>query len=169
MKRSGPTQRGRSRIQKGVVANKNELLITCALLDEQLQQSIAALKKERPNSSEAAAERDESAANFEELRQRLLVLKKAVAKPGSKKQELEKTVLTFQEGVRKVWEKHHDWICTRSVEASLFVLAITACGVAGAGGPISVIVSGAIAANKTISAALKSVRGKLKWPKITIG
>jgi hydroxymethylpyrimidine/phosphomethylpyrimidine kinase len=127
-----------------------------------LQQSIAALKKERPNHPEAVTVRDERAAELEDLRQRVIVLKAAIAKPGAKKDDVEKSVRSFQEGVQKVWEKHHDWICTRSVEAGLFVLCITACGLAGTGSTVAVLVSAALAGHKRIGEALKSLKGKLK-------
>jgi hypothetical protein len=153
----------RSKIAKAVLANETQVTIATAAVTLLIDEKIASLKAERPNSDQATVRRDNALTAYQALRSKLTELQAAIAsfRAGtSKEPALTRAVHSFKSGVQSWWNKNHQTICARAYEAGLFMSLVAVCEMTGASGNISVLVSAALAGGKPIMGALKSIGRK---------
>jgi hypothetical protein len=154
-----PKVRGPSRIARTVAANKAPLMIACDSLGLLLDEKLAALRDQRPNSAAGISKRDDEIADLVRLRGDLRKLKNAVSQG---KKAVDASVISFRDGVQLWWNKHHEKICSRGFDIAMFLSAITVCSLAGVGGNVAVLISGALVGGKSVVDAIKAV-GKGFW------
>jgi hypothetical protein len=65
------------------------------------------------------------------------------------------------DGIRKTWEKRHEEICTKVLDATLFVSSVSLCALVGCGGAAAVAVSGALVGGKPVIEALRTLPKRL--------
>jgi hypothetical protein len=155
--RKSPPQ---TQIGRAVLKNKAQIVFSIEPLLVLIDQKIAALREERPNSDEAHAKRDEAIAQYEDLKSRLEGLRAAASNYNGGKAE-EKSVVSqvksFADGVSAWWTKHHTHICEKAYDAALFSGCVGVCWLAGSGGALAVAVSAALVGGKPIVDALKAL------------
>jgi hypothetical protein len=154
-----PKRRGQSRIARTVAANKEPLMIACDSLVMLLEEKLAALREQRPNSAAGISKRDDEIADLVRLKRALRILHNAVSQG---KKSVDVSVISFRDGVQQWWDRHHENICSRSFDLAMFLSAVTVCSLAGAGGTAAVLISGALVGGKSVVDAIKAT-GKGLW------
>ena len=155
---------GRTKIAKAVSANANQITITATALALLIDDKIAALEAERPNSDDTQVHRDQALSEYQMLRAKLTQLQAAIANflaDKSKETALSKDVKSFKSGVRDWWTKSSDTICSKAYDAGVFALLVSICSMAGASGSTAVIASAALAGGKPVIEVLKNLARKL--------
>lgn len=158
-------QRIKTRIVDAVETNFDQIVVSSRSLELILKERIKGLRDERPNSSEATDERDASIEHYKKLQVDLISMRKAVVnfkRQRAKEAEVVKAVKTFRDGVRAWWMKNHQSICTKGFDIGLFLSCVTLCSIAGAGGAVAVVISGALVGGKPVADVLKGM-GKKLW------
>lgn len=158
--RTTPVSKPRSKIGRALLANKHEIALSATALLILINEKIASLRAQRPNSNEAKSQLEEEIAQYEGLREQLDALTNAAASFAAgevKEGTAVKSATGFADGVQSWWTKSHPKICERAFDMALFVSAVGVCSLAGAGGLVSVIVSGALVGGKPVIDAIKSV------------
>ena len=153
-------RRPRTVIGKAVVDNEEQIAPAAAALMLLLEQRLATLREMRPNSNDARRERDEEIAHYEALKRQLNVFMMAAQSFIRGKDDEARAVAStrsFADGVLSWWTKRHQQICDRTFEMALFFSAVGVCSLAGAGGALSVSVSGALVGGKPVVEAIKSI------------
>jgi hypothetical protein len=69
---------------------------------------------------------------------------------------------TFVQGIQNWWEKGHEKICNKALDAAIFISCLSVCSLIGCGGATAVVVSGAIAGGKPVVDALKALSKRLR-------
>lgn len=154
----------RTKIGKALKANEREIDLAIAGLLLQIEEKLADLKNERPNSEQAIAAQDKRVADYERMRNELESVRQMVAlfkKGGVKEAKVVQSVNTFADGVKDWWHKSHATICTRTFDLGLFASSVGICSMAGAGGKLAVVVSAALVGGKSVTGALKGLSKKI--------
>jgi hypothetical protein len=144
------------------------LLLSASALLLLIDEKIATLWGQHPNSHEAIQARDFEIAHYQGLRTQLQTLRDdaaAFAQGSTKETSAVQSVKTYAEGVQSWWTKRYDQICERTFEMGLFISAVGVCSLAGAGGWVSVAISGALVGGKPVVDAIKSIGKSL--PKVS--
>lgn len=157
---SGQNVRGK-KVIKSVSANRPQILLLSSALRLLLDEKLAALRQERPNSEEAIANRDAQIADYENLRTELHALTENIeaskSHPEEREKNINKSVRSFSDGVRNWWDRGHEKICAKAYDMSMFLSAVTICSLAGAGGQTAVAVSAVLVGGKPVADALKGL------------
>jgi hypothetical protein len=139
-------------------ANKAVILLSVASLVLFIDQKLAQLQDERPNDKDAQAARDEAIAHYEKLKQDVEALREVTLSGNVNAKTVENVANRFVHRIQDWWEKDFEKIC----DTALFTLCVSVCSLVGAGGPLTVAVSGALVGGKPIIDALKAVPKRLK-------
>jgi hypothetical protein len=153
----------RTKIGKALEANESEIDLAIAGLLLQIEDKLAGLKNERPNSEEAIASRNARISDYERMRSELENIRQMAAlfrKGEVKEAKVVQSVNTFADGVRAWWNKNHATICTRTFDLGLFASSVGICSMAGAGGKVAAVVSAALVGGKSVTSALKGLSKK---------
>jgi hypothetical protein len=97
----------RTKIGKALKANEREIDLAIAGLLLQIEEKLADLRNERPNSEEAIAGRNKRVADYERMRAELENIRQMVAlfKKGEVKEaKVVQSVNTFADGVKDWWD-----------------------------------------------------------------
>jgi hypothetical protein len=151
-------------IGKLVAKNQVQIALASGSLLLLIDEKLAALETELPNSEEAKVARENAIEQYTQLRTDLSDLKNAVSELHNGKGEESKVVNSvgvFATGVRAWWNHGHAQICERTYDMGIFAAAVAICAMAGAGGQLAVIVSAALVGSKSASNALKKLAKKL--------
>jgi PTS system mannose-specific IIA component len=159
----------RTKIGKAILDNQQQIMLATAALSVQFDEKLASLRAALPNSGVSQRERDAQIANYEQLKESLEKFRVSSIEfcTGSGKEaNVVKSSKTFSDGISAWWTKHHEKICERTLDVTIFLSSVLVCSAAGAGGPLSVLISSALVGRKSIVDALRSV-GKV-LPKVRI-
>jgi hypothetical protein len=147
-------------IAGAVLQNKVQIVSTAASLSLLIDDKVAALKAELPNSVEAQTVRAQSIADLEDLKVRLEALRNAAIEFAAGKAHEEAIVnasSSFADGVAAWWAKCHVQICEKAYDMWLFGLGVSICSLAGSDGQLAVVVSGALVGGKPVAGAIKAL------------
>lgn len=161
--RRARARRMRTAVGKAIQRNQTTVVLQAGALLLLLEEKIASLKDERPNEPEAIARRDEAVMLYEGLKQQLEAIRTTAVELEQPKGESKaaQSAVSFTQGVRNWWNKKHVDICNHTFEAGLFLSCAALCSLMGAGGPLAVVVSGAVVKGKPVVEALKAVAKRL--------
>jgi len=163
VRKSPSKESARTKIGKAVKTNGSEINLAIAGLLLQIEDKLAGLKNERPNSEEAIASRNARISEYERMHSELENIRQMIAlfKNGEVKEaKVVQSVTKFADGVRAWWNMNHAFICTRTFELGLFASSVGICSMAGAGGKVAAIVSAALVGGKSVTGALKGITKK---------
>jgi hypothetical protein len=163
-----PKAPAKTRQSEAVVMNHQQIAISSKALIILLDDKIAALQSERPNSQEAIAARENSILAYRAIRGDLAALQAAAttfgSRPGAKEQQqVLKSAKRFADGVGDWWNKHHDSICSKAFDMGMFLSAVSICSLAGSGGKVAAIIGAALVGGKSVGGVLKGLAKKLPW------
>jgi hypothetical protein len=161
-------KRARSVIGRAILGNRHQLLLSASALLLLIDEKIATLQGQNPNSHEAIQARDLEIAHYERFRKQLQTLRDdaaAFSEGSTKETNAVQSVKAYAEGIQSWWTKRYDQICERTFEMGLFMSAVGVCSLAGAGGWVSVAVSGALVGGKPVVDAIKSIAKSI--PKVS--
>jgi restriction endonuclease len=159
---TGSRSRARTRAGRAILANQPEIAVTSAAIIVLIDERLAQLRNERPNSSEATSDKESSIEQYERLKQDVTALADAAAKfrqGAVSEREAVKASKSMFDGIRGWWDKGHEKICERTFDMGLFATAVSICSMAGAGGKVTVAVSAALVGGKQLGTALKGLKG----------
>jgi len=153
----------------GVIkTNRVAIVLSIASLEILVDEQLASLRDQRPNEPRAQDARNEAIAHYEKLKLDLETLRGATEQPelGKTDEDIETAATSFAQGIRNWWTKKHEDICDKAYDAAIrgndaaiFLSCVSVCSLMGCGGPIAVVLSGAIAGRKTVVEALKAFGG----------
>jgi hypothetical protein len=146
-----------------VLQNKVQIVNTATSLSLLIDDKVAALKAELPNSVEGQTARAQSIADFEDLKVKLEALRNAAIEFAAGKAHEEAIVnasSSFADGVAAWWAKCHVQICEKAYDMWLFGLGISICSLAGSDGQLAVVVSSALVGGKPVAGAIKALLQK---------
>ncbi len=149
-----------TKIGRAIVENKVLIAISSTASLLLLDEKLTILRAQLPNSDEARTARDEEIARYELLRRQVdefRIIADEFARGDTKEPIAVDATKTFSEGVRSWWTERHQQICERTFDLALFASAVGVCSLAGAGGIMSVAVSGALVGGKPVVDVLKSI------------
>lgn len=161
--KSRPKKKARTKIGKAIEENETEIDLAIAGLILQIEDKLAVLRTERPNSDDAITRRDERISDYERMRAELETIRQMMSrfKTGEVKEaNVVQSVNTFADGIKSWWNESHATICTRAFDLGLFASSVGICSMAGAGGKIAVVVSAALVGGKSVTGALKGLSKK---------
>jgi hypothetical protein len=150
-------------IGKTVTKNRVQIALASGSLLLLIDEKLAALEAELPNSEEAKVARENAIEQYTQLRTNLSDLKNAISELHKGKGEESKVVNSvgvFAGGVRAWWNHGHEQICERTYDMGMFAAAVAICAMAGAGGQLAVIISAALVGSKAAGNALKKLAKK---------
>jgi hypothetical protein len=153
-------RRPRTKIGRFVVANQDQIVLSTTAILLLIDEKLAFVRERRPNSDDAKAALRQEIARFELLRQQVdefRIATRMFARREAREAAIVQSTKTFMEGIQSWWTKSHQQICDRSLDMALFLSSVGVCSLAGAGGPLSVVVSGALVGGKPVVDAIKSI------------
>ncbi len=133
-------------IGRAVLGNKAALQLAAFSLRASLDARIEQIQAERSNS--------EDPAQYEDLRRR--VDEFLIASMSDDEGPVVATTLSIADGLRNCWTVDHLGICNKALNMGLFAGGLAICGLAGALGPVSVPIVGALVGGKEVVSALES-------------
>jgi hypothetical protein len=157
-------RRANTRIGRAVLANQVQIAATAGALEALLDEKVASLRRELPNSREAIKQRDASIEEHLRLKAQVRDLAEVVAqfkKSEVKEKDVVETVKTLGKGLQAWWATHHERICDSTYSVGLFTTAMTLCSLAGVQGKTVAVIAGALAGGKPLVDVLKSFGKKL--------
>jgi hypothetical protein len=112
-----------------VRTNRTAIVLSVASLMVLIDDKLATLRRERPNSRDAQAVRDETIAHYENLKQDLEALRDVASHNRGKVKDrtVDKVANKFVQGVRNWWEKDHEQICGKGYDAAIFISCLSVC------------------------------------------
>lgn len=152
----------RTVIGKAILSNQAQIALTSAALVALVDERIAAIRNERPNSPEAIEENERRIEDYERLKRDVTAVAEAAAKFKEgvvSEREAVKSLKSLLEGIQGWWKRSHEKICDRAFDMGLFATAVSICSMAGAGGKVAVAVSAALVGGKQLGTALKGLKG----------
>jgi hypothetical protein len=156
-----PKRQARSaRIASTVKANRNQIVVATEALALQIDDKLAKLKNENPNSPEAIAARDSAISDYEVLRAQVTTLQQAVAKltaSAKSKEQAAKAALSFGDGVKGWWNKQHVNILEKSAEMGLVLSAVGVCSLLGVSPNMAMAAAVALVGGKSVAKGLRGV------------
>lgn len=151
--------------ERAVAGNGAQVVLSIETLSMLVDQRIAVLEAERPNSSEEITRRDDELAECRALQATLSALRNAVAEykvqPAAGRM-LEETAGAFSRGVQGWWEKRAISICDSTAELTMFLAAVSVCSAVGVAPTIAAIVAGALFGRKSALSVLKNLAKKVR-------
>ena len=151
-----------ARIASTVKANKNQIFITTEALAIQIDDKLAKLKTENPNSDEAIAALKSEISDYEALKTQVEDLKKAVAKlsqSAASKEQTAKAAMSFGDGVKGWWNKQHVNILEKSAEMGVVLSAVGVCHLLGVSPNMAMAAATALVGGRSVARALKGALG----------
>jgi hypothetical protein len=158
------SRRMRTVVGRAARANNVTILLSIPSLALLTDEKLTSLRDERPNDPDAQAARDAAIAHYEEIKQDLEALRGvaiAIKQGNADENAATKVANSFTDGIRKTWEKRHEDICTKVLDATLFVSCIGLCSLFGCAGTAAVAVSGTLVGGRPVIDALKSLPKRL--------
>ena len=152
---------GKSPIARAIATNKSELIVACAGLLETIDRQLGALQGRPPNSPSSVKKQKEELDDLTYLREKVVELQRAVVSRRVPGKRIDAPVLSVRGAVNKYWQRHSQRTVGQGISLTLFSLSMSVCGLAGAGGPMTAVVAGAIAGGKPLVDALRSLGVKL--------
>lgn len=125
-----------------------------------IDERITSLKAELPNSEDAQAARNQSIANYEQLKTRLEALRDAALEFSSgdaKEETVVEASTSLAQGIAAWWTQCHVQICERVFDMGLFTLGVSVCSLAGSGGALAAAVSGVLVKGKPVADTIKAL------------
>lgn len=147
-------------VGKAILQNQTQIVLLAEAALRLIDERLASLATERPNSEDAKKDRDQAIAVYRNTRKQLEALHGAVlafSAGATEEKALVDTTHTFTKGVDDWWTKLHVRICERAFDIGLFLSSVTICSLAGSGGTVAVAVSGALVGGKNVVDALKAL------------
>ncbi|WP_453965953.1 hypothetical protein [Bradyrhizobium elkanii] len=150
----------RTRVVKALIANADELQTATATSLALVEDRIAVLSQERPNSDQSIAQRDNELKALTQMKGQLETIRNL---PGELKKgqvsekDANKSIKSFSDGVREYWNANSEVICGKAVNIALFTSTVLVCKLAGASGDLTIAVSAAVAGGKTVMDGLKGI------------
>jgi hypothetical protein len=158
------TAKSKTRIGKGVEANKDQILVQIASLMLQVDAKLGGLRDERPNSLEATATRDTHISEYENLRSQLEDIRNSVTEYISGK-ESEKQVVeavnTFKETVAEWWDKSRNKVLDSASSSAVFVGSAGLLHLMNADSGIALAIAGTLIGGETVVKAIKALPRRL--------
>ena len=154
------TGKATTKIGQAIVANDNQIVLAIEALNLQIEDKIAVLKADLPNSEEAKAKKEASISEFEAMSTELERIKVAVQqfkKNEVKEKEVVQTVTTFKETLGKWWHKSHDAILSSTSNSALFIGATGLLHAVSADSGAALAIVGSLIGGETVVKALKAL------------
>jgi hypothetical protein len=158
----------RTTIVVAVVRNRAEIDLLAASFLELIDVKLGALRQERSNSDEAAAE----IADYEDLKRRIEAFLDRASRFVEKKTDESSVVIAttlFAQGLSAWWSKRHVEICDQAygklltgLDMAIFGIGVDICVQAGATGALVIAIPGVIAGGDRVLQAVKAVLGSKK-------
>jgi hypothetical protein len=155
-------------IVAAVVRNQAEIDLLAASFLELIDVKLEALRQQRSNSDEAAAE----IADYEDLKQRVeAFLDRASQFVESKTDETSVVIATksFAQGLSNWWSKRQVGICDQAygriltgLDMAIFGIGVDICIQAGATGALAIAIPGVVAGGDRVLQAVKAIMGSKK-------
>lgn len=161
----GSSRRVRTQVGRAILANQPQIAVTSAALIVLIDERLATLRNERPNSPAAIEKNEEIIQQYERLKQDVAAIADGAAKfkDGTIDEATAvKSSKSLIDGIQNWWSKSHERICERAFDVGLFATAVSICSMAGSGGKIAVAVSAALVGGKKLTDALKGLKGLWK-------
>jgi hypothetical protein len=133
-------------IGKAVLSNKVALQLAVLSLRASLDAKLEQMRADRSNS--------EDPAQYEDLRRR--VDEFLIASMSKDEAPVVATTLSLADGLRNWWAVDHSNICNRVLNMGLFAGGLAICGMAGALGPVSVLIVATLIGGKDVASSLES-------------
>jgi hypothetical protein len=147
---------------QAILANEAYITITSAALLLLIDERLATLREEKPNSDEMKAQKDDAIAQYERLKKDVQAMAQMASdfKSGAANEKAAvKASKSFAEGLQSWWTKGHEKIVQSAYDVSLFGTAVAICSMAGSGGKVAAAVSAALVGGKQLGAALRGLKG----------
>jgi len=144
--------------------NKEQIVIAVSVLVSLIDDKLAELRGQKPNSSEAIAARDTAVSDCEKLKAKVNELRQAVEKFTAgkiKEPTVARKATSFGEGVANWWMKGHEGILSTSYSTGVFLSAVALCSLMGVNPTFAAGIAGVLVGGKTVAGALKSLPKKL--------
>lgn len=141
-------------------SNGKHVLLLAASLGLLIEEKLASLREELPNTQKGSKVRDKQIAEFEVLQKRVEELEEAVAeftKGRVKESTLASATYSFSDGIQDWWKHSHDNIITTSFGMTIFVLGTAICTQLGVPAKEAAFLSAALAGGASLPAALKKL------------
>jgi hypothetical protein len=161
VKRAKGRRSARTVVGRSVLKNTVKIEETGAVFIALLEGAIEELQRKRPNSDEGKAAVKNEIAECEDLKRRVeafLATASQFSAEKAKETSVVKTTLSLQEGIADWWTKDHREICDLTFRFGLFGAGLGLCVLAGAGGPLSALIPGAMFGGKPVVEAIKAWR-----------
>ena len=140
-----------------VIQHSDSIILGLVGLLLRIDEKLESLQRQLPNSDEARAVRDETIANYEELKRNADALLDAALKFAAAETEEEvvvETSVSFTGAINNWWTKRH----VEAFDMSLFVGGLGICTLLGAGGPLAAAICGALVGGKQVVEAIKAIK-----------
>lgn len=127
----------RTTVGRSVQTKRVAIVLSVASLVVLINEKLELLRGQRPNERDAQPAWDAAVAHYESLKQNLEALCTGSLKLESgeiKEKAVEKSSNAFVRCIRNWWEKKHEQICDKTLDAAIFVSCVTICSLVGAGG-----------------------------------
>lgn len=147
-----------------IKVNREKIVLAAAALASLIDEKLASLQQQKPNSPESITARDTAISDYEKLKAKVDALRAAVDKFTEGRitePAVAKTANSFGEGVSKWWAKRHDGILTTGYNTGIFLSAVALCSLVGVNPTFAAGVTGALVGGKTVAGALKSLPKRL--------
>ena len=140
-----------------MVANAEVIQVLGIGLLSLIEERIAALNAERPNSDGAREELRIRIAEYEKLKSEVEIVARAATdlKAGKiKEPDAAKISQAFSEGLEKWWKKKHAMV----LDVGVFTMALSICSLAGSGGWLTATALAGLVGGKKLTDALKGTK-----------
>lgn len=162
--RARPQPSARTRVGKALTLNGDELKTAATTSLLLVEDRLEVLNSERPNSTEAKAQKQKEIESLTVLRDQLAVIRdlpEQIKNGAVSEGQANKSVKSFADTVREYWNKNSEMICSRAVTIALFSSTVLVCKLAGASGDFTIAVSAAMAGGKNVMDGLKGIARKV--------
>jgi|EndMetStandDraft_7_1072992.scaffolds.fasta_scaffold02216_7 hypothetical protein len=109
-------------ITHSVQANRAQLIIACEALKALIEDRLASLRNERPNSTPSREKRDLAIKYLTRFRDETISLREAIV--AAPKNKVEKPVVSFEDGLKRWWTNDHENICSRGFDLGMLLTAV---------------------------------------------
>jgi hypothetical protein len=148
-------------VGRAILQNAAKIEETGAVFIALLEGAIEELRRKRPNSDEGKAVVKNEIADCEDLKRRVEAFL-AAASQFSTRAVQEPSVVSattfLEKGIANWWTKDHSEICDLTLRFTLFGAGLGLCVLAGADGPLSALIPGAMFGGKPVVDAIKAWR-----------
>lgn len=160
-KRPGATRtESTSRIVVKARANHEQIVLLSTSLKIQIDERLAALKQQKPNSTEATAQRDAAISDYEQLRDKVDALQLAVAQLVNAEMAppaFARTAKSWSDGVGAWWSKRHTNILDKSADMAIVLSSVAVCSLLGVSANVAAVAATALVGGKSVAGALRGI------------